>query len=129
MIPTTTGAAKAVGEVIPSLKGIFDGLAVRVPIITGSLSDLTILVGKKTSKEEVNQAFLDAEKNRDYKGVLQTTFEPIVSSDIIGNTHSAIVDLSLTKVVDGDLIKVIAWYDNEWGYSNRLVETAMLIGS
>ncbi len=129
MIPTTTGAAKAVGEVIPSLKGIFDGLAVRVPIITGSLSDLTILIAKKTTKEEINQAFLAAEKNPQYKGVLQTTFEPIVSSDIIGNTHSAIVDLSLTKVIDGDLVKVVAWYDNEWGYSNRLVETALMMGA
>ena len=129
MIPTTTGAAKAVGEVIPNLKGIFDGLAVRVPIITGSLSDLTILVAKKTTKEEINQAFLDAEKGPAYKGVLQTTFEPIVSTDIIENLHSAIVDLSLTKVIDGDLVKVVAWYDNEWGYSNRLVEMAMLVGS
>jgi glyceraldehyde 3-phosphate dehydrogenase len=129
MIPTTTGAAKAVGEVIPSLKGVFDGLAVRVPIITGSLSDITALVSKKTTKEEINQAFLDAEKSPEYKGVLQTTFEPIVSSDTIGNTHSAIVDLSLTKVIDGDLVKVIAWYDNEWGYSNRLVEIAIIIGS
>ncbi len=128
MIPTTTGAAKAVGEVIPQLKGIFDGLAVRVPIITGSLSDLTILVAKKTTKEEVIQAFVDAEKSPQYKGVLQTTFEPIVSSDIIGNPHSAIVDLSLTKVIDGDLVKVVAWYDNEWGYSNRLVETALMVG-
>ncbi|MFA5776646.1 MAG: type I glyceraldehyde-3-phosphate dehydrogenase [Patescibacteria group bacterium] len=129
MIPTTTGAAKAVGEVIPSLKGIFDGLAVRVPVITGSLSDVTMLVAKKTTAQEINQAFLEAEKNPEYKGVLQTTFEPIVSSDIIGNTHSAIVDLSLTKVVDGDLVKVVAWYDNEWGYSNRLVEMALLVGA
>jgi glyceraldehyde 3-phosphate dehydrogenase len=127
MIPTTTGAAKAVGEVIPSLKGIFDGLAIRVPIITGSLSDLTILTTKKTTKEEINQAFLDAEKSPQYKGVLQTTFEPIVSSDIIGNAYSAIVDLSLTKFIDGDLVKVVAWYDNEWGYSNRLVEIAMMV--
>jgi len=129
MIPTTTGAAKAVGKVIPALKGIFDGLAVRVPIITGSLSDLTILVNKKTTKEEVVQAFLDAEKSPQYKGVLQCTYEPIVSSDIIENPHSAIVDLSLVKVIDGDLVKVIAWYDNEWGYSNRLVETAILVGT
>ncbi|MBU0650145.1 type I glyceraldehyde-3-phosphate dehydrogenase, partial [Patescibacteria group bacterium] len=129
MIPTTTGAAKAAGEVIPSLKGIFDGLAVRVPIITGSLSDLTMLVAKKTTKEEVAQAFLAAEKEPTYQGVLQTTMEPIVSSDIIGNKHSAIVDLSLIKVVDGDLVKVVAWYDNEWGYSNRLVELALLMGT
>jgi glyceraldehyde 3-phosphate dehydrogenase len=129
MIPTTTGAAKAVGEVIPGLKGLFDGLAVRVPVITGSLSDLTILITKKTTAEEVNQAFLNAEKDPKYHSVLQTTSDPIVSSDVIGNTHSAIVDLSLTKVIDGDLVKVVAWYDNEWGYSNRLVEIALLMGS
>ena len=129
MIPTTTGAAKAVGEVIPEMKGVFDGLAIRVPIITGSLSDLTLLVAKKTTAEEVNKAFLLAEKDPAYKGVLQTTTEPIVSSDIIQNPHSAIVDLSLTKVIDGDLVKVIAWYDNEWGYANRLVELALAIGS
>lgn len=127
IIPTTTGAAKAVGEVIPNLKGIFDGLAIRVPIITGSLSDITMLVGRKTTREEVIDIFVQAEKLPEYRGVLQTTFEPIVSSDIIGNPHSAIVDLSLTKVIDGDLVKIIAWYDNEWGYANRLVEMAMLL--
>jgi glyceraldehyde 3-phosphate dehydrogenase len=128
MIPTTTGAAKAVGEVIPALKGVFDGLAIRVPIITGSLVDLTVLIARTTTAQEVNQAFTNAEHTAAYQGVLQTTFEPIVSSDIVGNPHSAIVDLSLTKVVAGDLVKVIAWYDNEWGYANRLVELALMLG-
>lgn len=124
MIPTTTGAAKATADVIPALKGKFDGLAIRVPIVTGSLSDITMLVKNKTTVDEVNQAFIEAERHPSYKGVLQTTSEPIVSSDIIKNSHSAIVDLSMTRVIDGDFVKVLAWYDNEWGYSNRLVEMA-----
>ena len=128
IIPTTTGAAKATAETIPGLGGLFDGLAVRVPVITGSLSDVTMLVGKKTTAEKVNAIFRRAAKNPAYKGVLAVTEDPIVSSDIVGNPHSAIVDLSLTKVIDGDLVKVIAWYDNEWGYSNRLVEMALEAG-
>ena len=128
IIPTTTGAAKATAEAIPELSGLFYGLAVRVPVITGSLSDFTILTKKKTTAEKVNAIFKRAAKNPLYKGILQVTEDPIVSSDIIGNPHSAIVDLSLTKVIDGDLVKVIAWYDNEWGYSNRLVEMAMEVG-
>jgi glyceraldehyde 3-phosphate dehydrogenase len=122
IIPTTTGAAIATTETLPALKGIFDGMAVRVPVAVGSLSDFTFLVKKKVTTEKVNQAFRDAAKNVLYKGILTVTEEPIVSSDIIGNSHSSIVDLGLTKVVDGDLVKVIAWYDNEWGYANRLAE-------
>lgn len=129
MIPTTTGAAKATTEVIPELKGLFDGLAIRVPIITGSISDLTLLVSKKVTAEEVNETLTKASKDPFYKNVLEVTNDPIVSSDIIKNPHSAIVDLSMTKVIDGDLVKILAWYDNEWGYSNRLVEMAILVGS
>ncbi len=125
MIPTTTGAAKAVTKVIPDLKDKFDGLAIRVPILVGSLSDITMLVEKKTTVDEVNNAFLEAKKNPFYKDVIDVTFEPLVSSDIVKSPFSSIVDLSLTKVVDGDLVKVMAWYDNEWGYSNRLVEMAL----
>lgn len=128
MIPTSTGAAKATAEVIPELDGIFDGIAIRVPVITGSITDVTMVVEKKTSVEEVNQAFVAAMKDPFYKGVLKATYEPLVSSDIIGSTYSSIVDLGLTKVIDGDLVKILAWYDNEWGYSNRLVEMAMLTG-
>jgi glyceraldehyde 3-phosphate dehydrogenase len=125
MVPTTTGAAKATTEVIPELKGLFDGLAIRVPIITGSISDLTFLVSRKTTKEEVNEVLTEASKDPRYKNVMAVTNEPIVSSDIIGSQYSAICDLSMTKVIDGDLVKVLAWYDNEWGYSCRLVEIAL----
>jgi glyceraldehyde 3-phosphate dehydrogenase len=126
MIPTTTGAAKATTEVIPELQGLFDGLAIRVPIITGSVSDLTFIVAKKTTKEEVNDALMAASKDPKFKNVMKATYEPIVSSDIIGTPYSAVCDLSMTKVIDGDMVKVLAWYDNEWGYSNRLVEMAIL---
>lgn len=129
MIPTSTGAAIATTRVIPDLDGKFDGLSVRVPVITGSLSDITMLVEKNTSVEEVNKLFLEAKEHPLYKGVLDATNEPIVSSDIIKSSFSAIVDLEMTRVVDGDLVKVLAWYDNEWGYSNRLVEMALLISS
>lgn len=127
IVPTSTGAATAAAEAIPELSGIFDGLALRVPVITGSLSDFTFVTKRKTSKEEVNTIFKKAAKSPRYKNILEVTDDPIVSSDIVGNPHSSIVDLSLTNVIDGDLVKVIAWYDNEWGYSNRLVEMAMEI--
>ncbi len=127
MVPTTTGAAIATTEIIPDLKGKFDGLAIRVPIITGSIADVTMLVEKKTSVEEVNDAFKEAIKQPQYRNILAITEEPVVSSDIIGSPYSAIVDLEMTKVVDGDLVKVLAWYDNEWGYSHRLVEVALMM--
>ncbi len=126
IIPTSTGAAISTTKAIPELQGIFDGISIRVPTVVGSLSDITCLVGKKTTVEEVNNAFIEAAKNPFYKGVLEVSNEPLVSSDIIGNPHSAIIDLSFTRVVDGDLVKVLAWYDNEWGYANRLVEMALL---
>jgi glyceraldehyde 3-phosphate dehydrogenase len=122
MIPTTTGAAIAVTEAIPQLVGKFDGMAVRVPTPVGSISDLVYLLDKKTTAEEVN-AVLEKEIKQDkYKGIVEASWEPLVSIDIVGNPHSAIIDLSLTKIVDGDLLKIIAWYDNEWGYSNRLAD-------
>ena len=121
IVPTSTGAAKATTETIPALKGLFDGIAIRVPVAVGSLSDFTFLVKKKVTVEEVNQALKEAEQGK-LKGILATTSDPIVSSDIIGRPESAIVDLGLTQVVDGDLVKVFAWYDNEYGYSHRLVE-------
>lgn len=126
MVPTTTGAAKAVGEVMSAVKGVFDGLSIRVPTITVSISDFTMLLKKKVTKEEINQAFIEASQTERFKGVLATTIEPLVSSDFIGNTNSCTIDLSLTNVVDGDLVKVIAWYDNEYGYAHRLVELAEL---
>lgn len=128
MIPTTTGAAIAVTEAIPELKGLFDGRAIRVPTIVGSLSDFTFLLKQKTTVEQVNQAIKDACESERWAGVVAWTEEPIVSSDIIGRSESSIVDLSLTQIVDGDLLKIFAWYDNEWGYSNRLVEQVINVG-
>lgn len=128
MVPTTTGAAIATTDTIPELKGLFDGLSIRVPTPVVSLSDLTFLVNKKVTIEQVNQAFKTAKENPRFKGILDITEEPLVSSDFIGNPYSAIVDLPLTKVIDGDLVKVVAWYDNEWGYANRLVEIVEKIG-
>ncbi|MFH0874068.1 MAG: type I glyceraldehyde-3-phosphate dehydrogenase [Candidatus Komeilibacteria bacterium] len=122
IVPTTTGAALAMGEVIPELQGIFDGLAIRVPTICGSLSDFTFLLKKNVTVKQVNDALIKASKSPRMRGILMCTDEPLVSTDIIGNPYSSIVDLSLTKVVDGNLVKVIAWYDNEYGYSRRLVE-------
>src|SRR3989338_8500864 len=127
IVPTTTGAAISVTEVLPALKNKFDGLAIRVPTITGSLTDFTFLVDRRVSADEINSKFREEARKPAWKGILAVTDEPIVSSDIIGNSHSAIVDLSLTKVVDGDLVKVMAWYDNEWGYANRLVEQVHLV--
>ena len=129
IIPTSSGATKDAAKTIPSLKGIFNGLAIRVPVPTGSLSDFTFLVKRDTTVEEVNQALEKAASEPQFEGILEVTRDPIVSSDIIGNYHSAIADLSLTQVVSGNMIKVIAWYDNEFGYSNRLVEEAIILGN
>ncbi len=128
IVPTTTGAAKATTEVIPELKGLFDGLAIRVPTPVVSLADFTFLVKKKTTVEEVNHVLTEAAHQARLKGILQVTDKQLVSSDFIGNSASAIVDLGLTQVVDGDLVKVIAWYDNEFGYSSRLVEMVIKVG-
>ena len=122
IVPTTTGAAIATAKVIPSLEGKFDGLSVRVPTPVVSLSDITAVLKRNTTKEEINEVFKRAAADPLYQGILAVTDEPLVSMDFKGNSHSSIVDLSLTNVVDGNLIKVVAWYDNEWGYSNRLVE-------
>ncbi len=122
IVPTTTGAAKATIKAIPELKGLFDGIALRVPVITGSITDFTFVTQRPTTTEEVNQIFIDASRQVKYKHILAVTQEPLVSSDIIGRPESAIVDLNLTRVVDGTLVKILAWYDNEWGYSNRLLE-------
>ena len=127
MVPTDTGAAKAVGLTIPDLQGIFDGIAVRVPTPAGSLADMTILLKKDTTVDEVNKKLESAAKGY-LKGILECTYDPIVSSDIIGNPASSIADLSLTKIIGGNFIKVIAWYDNEYGYSVRLVDQAAEVG-
>lgn len=128
IVPTTTGAAIATTETIPELKGLFDGLSIRVPTPIVSLSDITVLLKKKTTAEEINEVFIKAAQTPRYENVLEVTDEPLVSSDFIGNPHATIVDLSLTKVIDGDLAKVIAWYDNEWGYSTTLISICQEVG-
>ena len=129
IVPTSTGAAIATTETIPELKGLFDGMALRVPVATGSISDITAVVKKQTTVEEVNKAFIEASQNVLYKGILAVSEEPLVSSDIVGRSESAIVDLPLTQVIGGNLVKVFAWYDNEWGYANRLVEQVIRVGT
>lgn len=127
IVPTHTGAAVAVTKTIPSLAKKFDGLALRVPTITVSVNDATMLLKKKVTKEDVNSALIQASQTY-LKGILAVTDVPLVSSDFIGNPASATVDLALTSVVGGDLVKVVAWYDNEWGYANRLVEMVEHVG-
>jgi glyceraldehyde 3-phosphate dehydrogenase len=128
IVPTTTGAAIATTEVIPSLKSKFDGISIRVPTPVVSLSDFTFVLKRKATVEEVNDVLRKAVKKPPFKGIVEVTDEELVSSDFIGNPASAIVDLPCTNIVDGDLLKLIVWYDNEWGYSNRLAEMALLIG-
>lgn len=125
IIPTTTGAAKAIGDVLPNLKGKLDGFSYRVPVIDGSIAELSVNLKKQASAEEVNKLFKSYSENS-LKGILEYTEEPLVSADIIGNPHSAIVDAALTKNI-GNLLKVSAWYDNEFGISNRIAELALII--
>lgn len=128
IVPTTTGASKAAALAIPSLAGRFNGLSVRVPTPVVSLSDITAIVKRNTTKEELNEIFKKAASEPYYEGIIGVTEEELVSSDFIGDPHSCIVDLPLTDVVGGNMIKIVAWYDNEWGYSNRLVELAVDFG-
>ena len=121
LVPTSTGAAKAVGLVLPELNGKLHGFAIRAPVPTGSVVDLTFEAGRETTVEELNAAFKAAGEGA-MKGILRYTEDPIVSSDIVGDPHSSIVDGGLTSVIDGTLVKVVSWYDNEWGYSNRVVD-------
>lgn len=122
IVPTTTGASKAAALTIPSLKDKFNGLSIRVPTPVVSLSDITAVLSRDTTKEELNKVFEKSAKEPYYEGILGVTKEELVSCDFRGNSHSCVVDLTLTDVVGGNLVKVVAWYDNEWGYSNRLVE-------
>ncbi len=121
IVPTTTGAAKAAALAVPSLQGVFDGMSIRVPTPVVSLSDITFIAKRSTSIEEINSILCKAAATT-HKGIIAVTDEELVSRDFIGDSHSAIVDLKLTNVIGGNLVKVVAWYDNEWGYSNRLVE-------
>ncbi|MCM2390863.1 MULTISPECIES: type I glyceraldehyde-3-phosphate dehydrogenase [Streptomyces] len=129
IIPTTTGAAKATALVLPQLKGKLDGIAMRVPVPTGSATDLVVELGREVTKDEVNSAFRKASEGGDLAGVLAYTEDPIVSSDIVGDPASCIFDSSLTMVQEGNSVKILGWYDNEWGYSNRLVDLTVFVGN
>ena len=128
IVPTTTGASIAAAKALPALEGVFGGMSVRVPTPVVSLSDFVVVTKKDVTVEEVNEVFKKAASEPYYQGILTATEEELVSSDYIGNSHSVIVDLKLTNVVGGNLLKVVAWYDNEWGYSNRLVELTVDLG-
>ena len=128
IIPTTTGAAKAASLAMPELKGRLDGLALRVPVADGSITDIVAVLGSEVSKDDVNNAYREAAQASGMKGILQYTEDPIVSTDIIGNPHSCIID-GLSTMANGNMVKVLGWYDNEWGYSNRLVDLTELVAS
>jgi len=122
IVPSTTGAAEATVRVIPEMKGKFDGISIRVPVICGSLSDITMVTERPTSVEEVNNIFKEEAQKPEWQGIIKVVEDQIVSSDIIGQPYGAIIDLTLTKVVDGDLVKVFSWYDNEYGYCAMLIK-------
>lgn len=128
IVPTSTGAAKAATQAVPELQGLFDGISLRVPVLTGSITDFTFITQRSTSVEEINEIFIESARSPKYKNILATTDEKIVSSDIVGRPESSIIDLDMTRVVDGDMVKVLAWYDNEWGYANRLIEEVIKVG-
>jgi glyceraldehyde 3-phosphate dehydrogenase len=128
MIPTTTGAARAVGEVLPELKGKLDGSAIRVPVPDGSIIDLTFVPGRDTTRDEVNQILKAASESARLKGILEYSEDPLVSADIVHTPASSTIDSLETAVLDGKLVRVVSWYDNEWGFSNRMVDTAGAMG-
>lgn len=128
LVPASTGAAIATTKAMPELEGKFDGVAIRAPVPVGSIADIVFLAQRPTSVEEVNQIFSEEAQNDRYLGILGVSSDPLVSSDIIKDSHAAIIDLELTQVIDGDLVKIMSWYDNEWGYSNQLVREAARIG-
>jgi glyceraldehyde 3-phosphate dehydrogenase len=127
LVPTSTGAAKAIGLVVPELDGKLNGIAVRAPVIDGSVVDLVCEVGRPTSAEEINEAFAARADSGPLEGILKYSEDPIVSSDIISSPYSSVFDAPLTMVIDERLVKVVAWYDNEWGYSNRVVDLAQRV--
>ena len=127
LVPTSTGAAAAAIKALPDYAGRFDGVAIRAPVAVGSLADIVVLTARTTTIDEVNRIFVEEAASERYRGILGATSDPIVSSDIIEDPRASIVDLGLTQVVDGDLVKVMSWYDNEWGYSNQLVREALQI--
>jgi glyceraldehyde 3-phosphate dehydrogenase len=129
LVPTSTGAAAATTRALPEYRGRFDGVAVRAPVPVGSLADIVILTARPTTVDEVNRVFSEEAESERYRGVVGVTTDPVVSSDIIRDPRASVVDLGMTQVVDGDLVKVMSWYDNEWGYSNQLVREALRIAS
>ncbi len=129
MIPTSTGAAKAIGKVIPEFKGKFDGISIRVPVIAGSIADITFIAKRNTTVEEVNQILKDASKDKHWNKIFTVVEDQVVSSDILGLPFASIADLGLTRVVDGNLVKVMVWYDNEMGYTYSLIEHVIKTGS
>ncbi len=128
IVPSTTGAAESVYKSLPDLEGAFDGIAMRVPVVSGSIVDFTFVSKRPTSVSEINEIFQKAAQMPRWEKILAVTEEPLVSSDILGTTYGSVVDLSMTRVVGGDLVKVLAWYDNEWGYSATLVEHVIRVG-
>jgi glyceraldehyde 3-phosphate dehydrogenase len=127
-VPTTTGAAKATAKALPQLDNLFDGIAVRGPVAVGSLADIVLVAERKTSVEEINQIFIEEAGSERYRDIVGVTDDPIVSSDIIKDPRASIIDLGMTRVVDGDLIKILSWYDNEWGFTNQMVREARQLG-
>jgi len=124
IVPASTGAAKATTKALPQYKGKFDGVAIRVPVPVGSVSDVVLLTEKNTTREEVNEILTKESQTSRYKDIIRVTNDPIVSSDIVGDAHACIIDMEMTKVVDGNLVKIFAWYDNEWGYTNQMIRKA-----
>jgi glyceraldehyde 3-phosphate dehydrogenase len=127
LVPTTTGAALATARALPQYKGLIDGIAIRAPIPVGSIADLTFVTARSTTVDEVNRILTDEAATERYAGVLGVSNDPLVSSDIIGDPRASIVDLDLTRVIDGDLVKVMSWYDNEWGYANQMIREAVAV--
>ncbi|MCC6255348.1 MAG: type I glyceraldehyde-3-phosphate dehydrogenase, partial [Ignavibacteriaceae bacterium] len=127
LVPASTGAAVATIKALPQLEGKFDGLAIRTPVPVGSISDVTFVAAKNTSVDEINNILIEESKTDRYKLVLATSSEPLVSSDIIQSSYASIVDLKMTRVVDGDLVKIMTWYDNEWGFTNQMIREIQLI--
>lgn len=127
IVPSTTGAAAATARVLPGLKDKFDGIAIRVPVISGSLIDITFIASRPTSVEEINNIFKEAAVRSEWQGIMTVTEDPLVSSDILRNPHGSVIDLGLTRVVDGDLVKIFSWYDNEWGYGAMLLKHVLTV--
>jgi glyceraldehyde 3-phosphate dehydrogenase len=126
-VPTSTGAAMATAKALPQYEGLFDGIAVRGPVTVGSLADIVLVAGRKTSIEEINQIFVEEAASDRYRGIVGVTDDPIVSSDIIKDPRASVIDLGMTRVVDGDLVKILSWYDNEWGFTNQMVREVVKI--